>query len=171
MERLEKKIAPVYNNPRQVARCVASMLGCLEKNCFAELVLSIGWNGTGFATSTDWKIQTPRVRCILPPAVVPQYQTFVTMKAGMNIDYSFHQKGWQMTRDEKDAIILFPDGEKVFIKNGEAIEVKIQSGCSKFILSDCEVIEEECSDKRIFKIIENDHTQYGKYDGDVIFLL
>ena len=113
----------------------------------------------------------PRVRCILPPAVVPQYQTFVTMKAGMNIDYSLHQKGWQMTRDEKDAVILFPDGEKVFIKNGEAIEVKIQSGCSKFILSDCEVIEEECSDKRIFKIIENDHTQYGKYDGDVIFLL
>ena len=144
-------------------------VGCvIVKN---NSIISIGWNGTGFATSTDWKIQTPRVRCILPPAVVPQYQTFVTMKAGMNIDYSLHQKGWQMTRDEKDAVILFPDGEKVFIKNGEAIEVKIQPGCSKFILSDCEVIEEECSDKRIFKIIENDHTQYGKYDEDVIFLL
>ena len=53
MERLEKRVTPVYNNPEQVARCVASMLGCAVKNCFAELVLSIGWNGSGFATSTD----------------------------------------------------------------------------------------------------------------------
>ena len=171
MERLEKRVTPVYNNPEQVARCVASMLGCAVKNCFAELVLSIGWNGSGFATSTDWKIQTPRVCCILPPAVVPQYQTFVTMKAGMNIDYTLSQKGWQMTRDDKNAVIVFPDGQQVFFKNGEALEIKILPGCLKFILSDCEVIETELADKRIFQIIESEHTQYGTYESNVLFLL
>lgn len=171
MERLEKRVTPVYNNPEQVARCVASMLGCAVKNCFAELVLSIGWNGSGFATSTDWKIKTPRVCCILPPAVVPQYQTFVTMKASMNIDYTLSQKGWQMTRDDKNAVIVFPDGQQVFFKNGEALEIKILPGCLKFILSDCEVIETELADKRIFQIIENEHTQYGTYESNVLFLL
>ena len=98
MERLQKRILPVYNNPSQVERCVASMLGCSEKSCQAALFLSIGWNGTGFATSTDWKILTPSARCVLPPAVVPQYPTFITIKAGMNVDYTL-DKEWQIMRD------------------------------------------------------------------------
>ena len=76
-----------------------------------------------------------------------------------------------MTRDDKNAVIVFPDGQQVFFKNGEALEIKILPGCLKFILSDCEVIETELADKRIFQIIENEHTQYGTYESNVLFLL
>lgn len=170
MERLEKRVIPVYNNPSQVSRCVASMIGMSEKSCQAALILSIGWNGTGFATSTDWKICTPRVICVLPPAVVPQYQTFVTVKAGMNVDHTL-DCNWQITRDEKNAEIVFPDGKIVSIPNGEAVEIELLPNCGRFILSDCEVIEEEFAEKRVYRILPDENTQYGEYTQDAISLI
>lgn len=169
MERLQKRILPVYNNPSQVERCVASMLGCSEKSCQAALFLSIGWNGTGFATSTDWKILTPSARCVLPPAVVPQYPTFITIKAGMNVDYTL-DKEWQITRDNKDAVIVL-NGKEFVVKNGEPVEIEISPQSKNFVLSDCEVIEEELSDKRVYRIITDDNTQYGEYVNGAISLI
>ena len=157
---------PVYNNPEQVERCVKSMLGESEV-CRAVLIFVIGWNGERYTSSTDWRVVTDKTVCVLPPAVVPQYQTFITVEAGMKIE---SQNGcWQIQRDEKTAEVVFPDGSCVDITSGK-LEVEIKPGSKNFILSDCHITMEEQENKRVYRIIAGPETQLGNYENGQISL-
>lgn len=88
----------------------------------------------------------------------------------MNVDHTL-DCNWQITRDEKNAEIVFPDGKIVSIPNGEAVEIELLPNCGRFILSDCEVIEEEFAEKRVYRILPDENTQYGEYTQDAISLI
>ena len=160
---LKTKTAYPYHNEGQVKNCVAQMLGISPEECQAQLVTSIGWNGENFISSTDWKIQTPDGIYALPPAMVPQYETYVALYGGMNIKINSETKKWRIGYDNKEAIVHMLDSSLTFnFLPGERIEMPYAADASKILLSDCLVTLVETKWTRNF-FIEEDEAVYGEF--------
>lgn len=183
--KLEKNIVPSYNEKKQVMRCVKSMFKNEHKieEFDAKLMFIVGFNGKIFVSSTDWVIQSPYGACILPPTIVPQYQTFVKLEANMQIDvnkedWQFgkdHQvrtleMPWTMTRDGKFSEVIFPDGTTYRFYEEEALMIELTEEMDRFILSDCDIEFHDKLEKRQYVIKASENTQYGCFENGKIAL-
>ena len=77
-----KKNVP-YNKPLIVASIVADKLGQNEQTAVVTPIISIGFNGTEFVSSTEWLYQNEGKECIYSFNLEPQGSTFITIEADM----------------------------------------------------------------------------------------
>lgn len=93
-----------YNKPLIVASIIADKLGDNPETAVVTPVISIGFNGTEFVSSTEWLYQNNGVECIYSFNLEPQGATFITLEAGMNFAID-DRKRWSMLRDKKTAFV------------------------------------------------------------------
>ena len=153
-----------YNNESQVKNWVAKLLDLDPKKIEINLVTSIGWNGNEFVSSTDWKVQTSKGVSAFHPAAVPQYETYVSIKGGMNIISDENNKGrWMLDYDNKQTTLTMPDGSVYVFEPGESIEVVWAEDADNILLSDCLVQLVEDDEKRRFIITTDENSVYGGF--------
>ena len=155
-----KKNVP-YNKPLIVAAIVADKLGDDPKTATIHPVISIGFNGTEFVSSTEWLYQNSGKECIYSFNQEPQGSTFITLEAGMKFALDA-KKRWSMLRDEKPAFVEVL-GQKFEFANGQVLHVPIKLGCKKFPMSDCEVKLLETDQARIYSIQPDADTAFAEY--------
>jgi len=169
-ERMLETFNPVYNNIEQVKKCTGFMLG--EEMSDAKIAIVIGHNGRNFVSSTDWRLTTVSgLKRIFPFSIRPQYPNFVECVAGAKYEV------------KNDMFSIIPDGKGIYPSNvtvkraivtiedqsfafapGEALKIYVKPG-EKFIATDCDVTCEEQEKVRIYRIIPNEQTLYGKLDS------
>jgi hypothetical protein len=169
MERMQETFNPVYNNVEQVKKCTCFML--CEEMKDAKIAIVIGHNGRNFISSTDWRLTTVSgLKRIFPFSVRPQYPNFVECVAGAKYDvkdsmFSIVPDGgglYPANTIKKGAIVIIGEQSYNFAP-GEALKIYVNSG-EKFIATDCDVTCEEQEKVRIYRIIPNEQTLYGKLD-------
>ena len=169
MEKMQETFNPVYNNIEQVKKCTGFMLG--EEMKDAKIAVVVGHNGRNFVSSTDWRLTTASgMKRILPFSVRPQYPNFVECVAGAKYDvnkdgqFSITPDGRGLYPQSviKSAIVIIGKQSYTFTP-GEALKIYVNPG-EKFIATDCEVVCEEQEKVRIYRIIANEQTLYGKLD-------
>lgn len=156
-----------YNNESQVKNWVAKLLDLDPRKIEINLVTSIGWNGSEFISSTDWKVKTSKGVSAFHPSAVPQYETYVSIKGGMNIISDENNKGrWWLDYDDKQTTLTMPDGSVHVFEPGQSIEAIWPDDANNILLSDCLVRLEEDDEKRNFIILANENATYGEFiDG------
>ena len=159
MKRVKKNVP--YNKPMIVAAIVADKLGDDPKTAAISPVISIGFNGTEFVSSTEWLYQNEGKECIYSFNQEPQGSTFITLEAGMKFALEAHNR-WSMLRDDKYAIVEF-GGKKYNFTTGQPLRIPIELGCKKFPMSDCEVKLLETDQARIFSLQPEESTVFGEY--------
>ena len=159
MKRVKKNVP--YNKPMIVAAIVADKLGDDPKTAAISPVISIGFNGTEFVSSTEWLYQNEGKECIYSFNQEPQGSTFITLEAGMKFALD-DKKRWSMLRDDKPAFVEVL-GQKFEFANGQVLRVPIKLGCKKFPMSDCEVKLLETDQARIFSLHPEESTVFGEY--------
>lgn len=159
MKRVKKNVP--YNKPMIVAAIVADKLGDDPKTAAISPVISIGFNGTEFVSSTEWLYQNEGKECIYSFNQEPQGSTFITIEADMKFALD-DKKRWSMLRDDKPAIVEVL-GQKFEFANGQVLRVPIKLGCKKFPMSDCEVKLLETDQARIFSLQPEESTVFGEY--------
>ena len=168
-ERMNETFNPVYNNIEQVKKCTGFMLG--EEMKDAKIAIVVGHNGRNFVSSTDWRLTTlSGLKRIFPFSVRPQYPNFVECVAGAK--YDVKNDGFSIIPDgrglypanaiKKSAIVIIGEQSYTFAP-GEALKIYVKPG-EKFIATDCDVTCEEQEKVRIYRIIPNEQTLYGKLD-------
>jgi len=169
MERMQETFNPVYNNVEQVKKCTGFMLG--EEMKDAKIAIVIGHNGRNFISSTDWRLTTVSgLKRIFPFSVRPQYPNFVECVAGAKYDvkdgmFSIVPDGgglYPANVPVKKATVII-DKKTYSFAPGEALKIYVKPG-EKFIATDCDVTCEEQEKVRIYRIIPNEQTLYGKLD-------
>lgn len=155
-----KKNVP-YNKPLIVASIVADKLGQNEQTAVVTPIISIGFNGTEFVSSTEWLYQNEGKECIYSFNLEPQGSTFITIEADMKFALD-GKKRWSMLRDDKYAIVEF-GGKKYNFNPGQPLRIPIELGCKKFPMSDCEVKLLETDQARIFSLQPDENTVFGEY--------
>lgn len=169
-EMMMESFNPVYNNVEQVKKCVSFMLG--EEVTDAKIAIVIGHNGRNFVSSTDWRLTTSNgLKRILTFSPRPQYPNFVECVAGAKYEvkndmFSIIPDGCGLYPKNiitKSAIVCIGEQSYVFAP-GEALKIYIKTG-EKFIATDCDVTCEEQEKVRIYRIIPNEQTLYGKLDS------
>ena len=159
MKRVKKNVP--YNKPLIVASIVADKLGQNEQTAVVTPIISIGFNGTEFVSSTEWLYQNEGKECIYSFNQEPQGSTFITLEAGMKFALDAHNR-WSMLRDDKPAIVEVL-GQKFEFASGQVLRVPIKLGCKKFPMSDCEVKLLETDQARIFSLQPEESTVFGEY--------
>ena len=147
-----KKNVP-YNKPMIVAAIIADKLGDDPKTAAISPVISIGFNGTEFVSSTEWLYQNNGKECIYSFNQEPQGSTFITLEAGMKFALDAHNR-WSMLRDDKPAFVEVL-GQKFEFTNGQVLRV--------FPMSDCEVKLLETDQARIYSIQPDADTAFAEY--------
>ena len=183
----QESFNPIYNEVGQVRHCASSML-CGAKIKNVNIGIVIGFNGTEFVTSTDWRLETEDgMKQILPFSIQTQYPSFVECKAG--IQYSQFQGSVMVLPDgngvKKDTIyvrnnetnsfvpvealvvdnksepkeaIILLDSKEYHFVPGEDLIIKIDPE-EKFLATDCPVECTETKKTRIYTI----NTKNAKY--------
>ena len=164
---IKTKSAYPYNNKGQVKNWVAKLLDLDPKKINIQLITSIGWNGSEFISSTDWKVRTDKGVSAFHPSAVPQYNTFVSINSGTNIIFNPNHKNiWWIDYDKKKSVLRMPDGSVRTFDAGQSIEYVWPDDANNILLSDCLVKLEEDDDVRYFTIVADENTTYGEFiDG------
>lgn len=158
-----KNTAFPYNNESQVKNWVAKLLGLDFNEISIQLVTSIGWNGSEYISSTDWKVRTSKGVSVFHPAAVPQYDTFVAIKGGMNVIKSHCDESWWLNYDHSKTLLVMPDGTEHKFSPGESIEIAWAVDAQNILLSDCPVKLEENEEERKFTILADEKSTYGEF--------
>ena len=149
-----------YNKPLIVASIIADKLGDNPETAVVTPVISIGFNGTEFVSSTEWLYQNNGVECIYSFNLEPQGATFITLEAGMNFAID-DRKRWSMLRDKKTAFVEAL-GQKFEFAEGQPLRVAVRLGCKKFPMSDCDVKLLETDKCRIYSLLPDSDTAFGE---------
>lgn len=128
-----------YNKPLIVASIIADKLGDNPETAVVTPVISIGFNGTEFVSSTEWLYQNNGVECIYSFNLEPQGATFITLEAGMNFAID-DRKRWSMLRDKKTAFVEAL-GQKFEFAEGQPLRVAVRLGCKN---SRCRTATSNC---------------------------
>ena len=150
-----------YNKPLIVASIIADKLGDNPETAVVTPVISIGFNGTEFVSSTEWLYQNNGVECIYSFNLEPQGATFITLEAGMNFAID-DCKRWSMLRDKKTDFVEAL-GLKFKFVEGQPLRVAVGLGCKKFPMSDCNVKLQETDKYRIYSLLPDSDTAFGEY--------
>lgn len=161
MKKNIKYFLPSYNEENQVKNCVKSMIG--KEISKAEVVITIGFNGTDFSSSTEWLVTTvDGQECILPFKTNPQYLTFISVVGGTEIKKD--DKGRIiLTHNDKPAVLITPEGEENYFEVGQPVRIGIAKGNKRFIGTDCDVKVYSLADKVIYRIVPDETTHYASY--------
>lgn len=167
---LKKQIAPLYTDREQVRKIVEDVMA--EQGAKIALVITIGHNGEKFVSSTDWMVEfADKTRCLLPIYLVPEYQTFITVRSGTEYR-QIGKAGLEIHCDpesqEKPSVVVLPDGSAYEFTGFEELHIPVPLECPHVIASDCEVILQENAYGRYYKIINNENSNYASYYGGVI---
>lgn len=166
MKRNVKYFLPSYNEENQVKNCVENMIG--KKIAKAEVVITIGFNGTDFSSSTEWLVTAEDGQeCILPFKVSPQYTTFVSLVAGMEIKKN-NAGQLVISYHEKTIVLITPEGEEHYFETGKPLRIGINKGNQRFIGTDCDVKIHETDDTVIYHIVPDTTTHYASYTDKVM---
>jgi len=160
---MKETFNPVYNSAEQVKKCVGFMLGEPIKE--ARIALVIGHNGMNFVSSTDWRLTTESgIKRILPFSMRPQYPNFLECVAG--VAYSGQQGQFTVLPDRRENFrtVVIVDGKPYSFNAGEALKIYIEPDCQKFIATDCAVMYQETQLTRVYRVITNEDTLYGRFD-------
>ena len=169
MKRKINHYPPAYNTPEIVKNVFCDLQGFKENECSVVLLLSIGWNGHNYKTSTDWLIKTPEQNFAWPPSYRPQGVTFITMQADMKV--SATQDHWTMARDHKTSVLITPDGQRHEFTAAQYVAIDIKEGSLKIPYSDCRVEVTETETERIYTILTDENTVYAEYGNGRLTLL
>lgn len=166
MKRDLKYFNPYHNQVSGVKSSVEYALG--QKIEKIEIMISIGFNGKEYSSSTDWLItMEDGTECIRPFFSVPQNPTFLTVAAGMDI--KTNARGMlEISATEKNAVLVMPDGEEKEFEPGELIRIGIKAGNDYFVGTDCDVDVIETENKIFYRIKPDEHTHYASFNGEII---
>lgn len=161
MKKNVKYFLPSYNEEKQVKNCVNNMIG--KEIASAEVVITIGFNGTDFSSSTEWLVTTvDGEECILPFKVSPQYPTFISVVSGTEI--KIDEKGRiNLIHSNKPAVLITPEGEEKYFDIGVPVRLGVAKGNKRFIGTDCDVKTIEIDGKIIYRIVPDETTHYVSY--------
>ena len=165
MEKLTETFNPVYKQIQQIKDCVPYM--SREQIIEARVAIVVGHNGRNFVTSTDWRLTTESGESrVLTFTMRPQYPNFVECIAG--VEYGVRN---EMVYIHPDKLIFAKSAEihlngQIYTFNPrEALKIYVEPG-NTFIATDCLVNCIETETKRIYHIVTDENTLFGKLDKD-----
>lgn len=166
MKRNLRYFNPYHNEVGGVKSSVEYALG--QKIEKIEIMISIGFNGKEYSSSTDWLItMEDGTECIRPFFSVPQNPTFLTVAAGMDI--KTNAKGMlEISATEKNAVLIMPNGEQREFEPGAPVRIGICAGNDYFVGTDCDVEVTQTENKTFYSIKPDEHTHYASFDGKMI---
>lgn len=167
MKRKLNYFNPYYNDVDGIRNVIEYALDQKVKKI--EIMVSIGFNGKEYSSSTDWLItMEDGTECIQPFFSNPQNPTFITVAAGMEIKTD--SKGrMEISNSEKSAVLVLPEGDQAEFTPGEFIRMAIQPGNRHFIGTDCNVEVVNAEDKIFYSIKPDESTHYASFDGKKIY--
>lgn len=159
-EKIDESFNPVYHSVEQVIRCTST---AKEPVVDAQVAVVIGHNGRDFVSSTDWRLTTKSGRKrIFPFSIRPQYPNFLECVAG--VAYKRGKYSVITEEDDKPAKVMI--GEKVYeFAPGKALKIYAEPG-HRFIATDCAVEYQETPCERIYRVVIDEDTLWGKLDED-----